>query len=238
MGVDLLIKYGIPFVVTGVFPQNRHEFSELEAWTSSISGMEKPGMLLNYELRARRDNPEKNRKIVKFRLDPSEIVAAYSKYPNFVDEMRQFCSKFLRPANDRLFSCGAGFKICVDSFGYAQMCLLLRHPETTISLREASLKSVMSDYFSKFRELRGKNYEYLHRCAVCFIRGLCDQCPAKSWMEHGSLDTPVEYLCEIAHATARHLGLLHGNERAWQISNGEERIAKFVSGELGCHNEE
>jgi sulfatase maturation enzyme AslB (radical SAM superfamily) len=38
-----------------------------------------------------------------------------------------------------------------------------------------------------------------------------NQCPAKSWMEHGTLDTPVEYLCSVAHAQARHLGLITDN---------------------------
>lgn len=236
-GVARLLHYGIPFMITGVFPENRHEFPVLEAWASSLPDMEKPGLLLNFELRARRDNPQKNRIIAKFRLAPSEIVAECSKDPNYLREMRQFCSKFLRPADDRLFSCGAGLKICVDSYGFAQMCLLLRHPDTTMNLRQTSLESVLSHHFVKFRELRGTDNEYLRRCAVCFIRGLCDQCPAKSWMEHGSLDTPVEHLCDTAHVTARYLGLIQENEFAWQVPDGEERIAKFISGGLECRNE-
>ena len=37
-------------------------------------------------------------------------------------------------------------------------------------------------------------------------------------MEHGTLDTPVEYLCEAAHAEARYLGLLSEGERAWEVA--------------------
>ena len=66
----------------------------------------------------------------------------------------------------------------------------------------------------RLRELRATNPEYLRRCARCFLKGLCEQCPAKSWAEHGTLDTPVEYLCEVAHAQARWLGWLRGR-RAW-----------------------
>ena len=65
---------------------------------------------------------------------------------------------------------------------------------------------------------------YLKRCAVCFLKGLCEQCPAKSWMENGSLDTPVEYLCRIAHAQARHLGILEENENAWNVHNWKNRV--------------
>ena len=66
--------------------------------------------------------------------------------------------------------------------------------------------------------------EYLVRCARCFLKGLCEQCPAKSWAEHGTLDTPVEYLCEIAHAEARQLGLLAEKEMGWDVKDWRERI--------------
>ncbi len=77
--------------------------------------------------------------------------------------------------------------------------------------------------FSHLREMCATNPEYLRRCALCFIKGLCEQCPAKSWTENGTLDTPVEYLCEVAHAQARWLGWLGEDEYAWE----PEVLAKF-----------
>jgi sulfatase maturation enzyme AslB (radical SAM superfamily) len=80
--------------------------------------------------------------------------------------------------------------------------------------------------FKELSEIKATNPEYLSRCANCFIKGLCEQCPAKSWAENGTLDTPVEYLCDVAHAQANYLGLLSENEKAWSISPEEyqERI--------------
>jgi hypothetical protein len=49
-------------------------------------------------------------------------------------------------------------------------------------------------------------------------------------MEHGTLDTPVEYLCEIAHAQARQLRLLEEKEMAWEVEDWRERIRKFSEG--------
>ena len=46
-------------------------------------------------------------------------------------------------------------------------------------------------------------------------------------MEFGTLDNVVEYLCEVAHAQARYLGLLEINEKAWEITDWKERIKKF-----------
>jgi sulfatase maturation enzyme AslB (radical SAM superfamily) len=72
--------------------------------------------------------------------------------------------------------------------------------------------------------MKATNPLYLERCARCFLRGFCEQCPAKSWSEHGTLDTPVEYFCRVAHAQARFLGLVMENERAWDVRDSEERI--------------
>ena len=77
------------------------------------------------------------------------------------------------------------------------------------------------------REMRAENPDYLARCARCFLKGLCEQCPAKSWTEHGTLDTPVEYLCEVAHAQARYLGLLEEGEIAWEVDGWRERLRSF-----------
>ena len=76
--------------------------------------------------------------------------------------------------------------------------------------------------------MRATNPEYLNRCAGCFLKGLCEQCPAKSWMEHGTLDTPVEYLCGVAHAQARYLGLITDQEKAWEVEDWRERVKGFT----------
>jgi sulfatase maturation enzyme AslB (radical SAM superfamily) len=70
------------------------------------------------------------------------------------------------------------------------------------------------------------NPEYLKRCARCFLKGLCEQCPAKSWMEHGTLDTPVEYLCEVAHVQARYLGWVGEHEYGWDVKERREGIKR------------
>ena len=45
-------------------------------------------------------------------------------------------------------------------------------------------------------------------------------------IEHGTLDTPVEYLCDVAHAQARYLGLLGADERAWEVEEWRERVKR------------
>jgi hypothetical protein len=77
--------------------------------------------------------------------------------------------------------------------------------------------------------MKAENTEYLRRCAVCFLKGLCEQCPSKSWMEYGTLGTTVEYPCDDAHVQARYLGMIGDQEQAWEVENWQERVERFVS---------
>ena len=245
-GLELLQEYKIPFIVKqSLLPQNRNEMSEFEALAETIPAMHSmPSYTMNFDLRARRDNPQKNEFIQQLRLTPEETVQTLDRYPNYRKDMQDFAGKFMRPPGDILFSCGAGLGTCIDAYGKAQMCLLLRHPDTVYQLKtkikdsenfsdqdEGSLHYAMTEFFPKLRKIRATNPSYLSRCAICFLKGLCEQCPAKSWMEHGTLDTPVEYLCSVAHAQARYLGLITKTENAWELipSVWQERIDRFVS---------
>ena len=41
------------------------------------------------------------------------------------------------------------------------------------------------------------------------------------------LDTPVEYVCEVAHDLARDLGLLEPGECAWQVTDWKARVERI-----------
>jgi hypothetical protein len=65
------------------------------------------------------------------------------------------------------------------------------------------------------------------------LKGLCEQCPARSWAEHRTLDTPVDYYCDIAHTEARVIGLLGKEEKAWEVLDWKERIKNLSEKETG-----
>lgn len=91
-----------------------------------------------------------------------------------------------------------------------------------------ALKDALVSFFPALRRMKAKDRVYLATCAKCFLKGICEQCPAKSWMEHGTLDTPVEYYCQIAHVQARYLGLVKDGEPAWEVKDWKERVRKFT----------
>ncbi|NMW21537.1 MAG: radical SAM protein [Chlorobiaceae bacterium] len=244
-GVDLLLQHKIPFIVKGPklhFLKDEQE--AFEAWAATIPAMERlPGYSMNFDLRSRRDDMLKSARIAKLRATPEESVAMLSRTPLYLKDMGQFCGKFMGPPGERLFNCGAGHGSCIDAYGNAQLCLPLRNKSTVADLHEVTLKRALEETFPAMREIRATNPDYLRRCARCFLKGLCEQCPAKSWMEYGTLDRPVEYLCEVAHAQARFLGLLGDEESAWEVEGWKERVAGFVEknwpeGKLGAHKSE
>jgi radical SAM protein with 4Fe4S-binding SPASM domain len=229
-GMALMKERGIPFVVkVAVLPPNKGELDEFEAWAATIPGMDKPpGHSCFFDLRARRDSEEKNRLINKLRATPQEGIEIISRdRERYLEEMRQFCTRFMKSSGDRLFSCGAGHGACVDAYGFVQACMLLRHPETVYDLKEGTLRESLMEFFPKLRDMKANNPDYLDRCGCCFLHGLCEQCPGKSWMEHGTLDTPVEYFCQVAHARALDLGLLQDGEKAWEVADWKNKISAF-----------
>ncbi len=229
-GVDLLLEYKIPFIVKGaLLPDNASEVEEFTRWAAEIPWMDKPpSFSMFFDLRTRRDSPARNRHITNLRVSPEEGLRMLTRQPDaYQDEMRQFCARFMGSNGDRLFTCGAGLGLAIDAYGRGQPCLLLRHPAVTVDLRTIPLREAVERFFPRVREIKAADPAYLERCAVCFLKGLCEQCPAKSWMEHGTLDTPVEYLCQIAHAQARYLGLLAEGEKAWEVPDGAERVKRM-----------
>lgn len=250
-GINLLLERNVPLVVKWVvLPQNRCEMSEFEAWAGTIPRMagRPPSYVMSLDLRNRRDGEEENARIQSLRMTPDDELAILTRdVVQYKQSMEEFASRFMGPSGDKLFSCGVGCSLCIDAYGLAQPCMGLRAPEWAVnlvsefqSMQEGKLVSDASalemdhkfagiaDALSRFSglyDLCATNPEYLRRCAKCFLKGLCEQCPAKSWTEHGTLDTPVEYLCEMAHAQARYIGWLGKDEYGWEVINWRERVS-------------
>jgi radical SAM protein with 4Fe4S-binding SPASM domain len=230
-GINLLLDGKIPFEVRGaLLPANKDEIDEFESWAETVpwmDGLPPYAMFLN--LRCRREET-KNRLIRGLRINPEEGVKFLMRRKDtYVKAIKEFSSKFMHPPGDRIFSCGSGLGLaCVDAYGYLYPCLMLKHPDCAYDLNQGSLRDALEEFFPKLRRIKSNNSQYLVRCANCFLKGLCEQCPAKSCSEYGNLDTPVEYLCDIAHAQARFLGLLGENEMGWKIRDWKERINRFA----------
>ncbi len=229
-GIGNLRRNKVPFILkSAILPPNKDERKDFEKWAAEITSMgKKPSYSFFFDLRGRRDLDEKNKIIEGLRLNPGEgLKILTSDEKNYRKEMKEFAENFLKTPNARLFNCGAGIGGTIDAYGIYQPCLLLRHPDVTHDLKKITLKDILTKNMPELKKIEAKNPEYLNKCANCFLKGLCEQCPGKSWSEHGTLDTPVDHLCKEAHHQARYLGLLKENEFSWEVVDWEERIKKL-----------
>ena len=236
-GVRLLMEKHVPFQVkSALLPPNEKEHDEFLAWSAKIPWMNTaPQIAMLFDLRCRRDSEAKNRLIRELRLSPHDWLDFLATGTNaYIEEMQRFCSTQLAPWGEMLFLCGAGLtSAAVDAYGFLQACLLVRHPDAVYDLRRGSLAEAMKSFFPDLRQKKSEDPEYEQRCAACFLRGLCVQCPGKAWIEHGTLDTPVEYLCEVTQVQARFLELLAEGEKPWEIEDWRQRIEHFAGRDPG-----
>ena len=230
-GLGLLGEYGVPFIVKGaVLPPTRRELDEFEAWAAALPGQAgAPSWAALFDLRSRPD-ARRSALIAALRIDGEGYVRlARRRGEEVVDEWRDFCGRSGGARGDRLFTClPSAASAAVDAYGRLQYCLGLRHPDTVYDLAAGSLREAMTDFLPRLREKRSADPAYAERCGRCFLKGLCQQCPAKSWAEHGTLDTPVEYFCGIAHAQAVAAGLLDRGEKAWTVPDGSARAKRRI----------
>lgn len=231
-GLALLVENGLPFVVkSALLPATRGEVEEFEGFARRFAGAYgPPAYAMLFDLRLRRDGA-KNDLIRSLRIGPEEFLGISARGgPAVLEEWIALALEFSEACGDRLFDClAAGGAGSVDAYGIFQCCLGLRHPETVYDLGGGSLREAMTVFLPKVRALRAVDRDYLERCGRCRLKGLCHQCPAKSWAEHGTLDTPVDYFCGIAHAQAEAIGLLEAGEKAWDVRDWPARLERLAS---------
>ena len=153
-------------------------------------------------------NPGRNQEIKSERLSSSEIAAIERSDPERFHALEKNCDRLINPEFsytncNHLFHCGTGngsFVIGYD--GSFRLCSSLWHPDCIYDLRKGGLTDAWQNFVPKVRDMRSDRKEFLERCRVCPLINLCLWCPAHAYLESGSLDMPVDYFCEVAHARA------------------------------------
>ena len=123
---------------------------------------------------------------------------------NRFQEWVAFCDRFIDiPIDERyLYVCGAGLRsFHIDPYGKLSICMMSRSPN--YDLRSGSFKDGWQDFISKVR-YQAPEGEY--PCHQCELLSLCGQCPGWAQLEHGDSQTPVKYLCDVAHRRAEAFG--------------------------------
>jgi radical SAM protein with 4Fe4S-binding SPASM domain len=145
---------------------------------------------------------------IAVRLTPEDAVAL-----DFHDARRRRDYKELverdlaQPANsfspDHVYSCGGGVTSCaIDPYGQISICVLSH--QQSYDWRSGSFGAGWDEFLGRER---GKKKTRQTKCDSCRIHSLCGMCAANGELENGDAESPVEFLCEVAHLRAMALGV-------------------------------
>ncbi len=192
-GIELLLERSVPLALkTMAMTLNREEIFPLKAFAEERGLKFRFDPLLNPRL-------DGSKKPCDFRLSPDEVLGMDLEDEQRAREWREFCGKFITPLpSEHLFSCGAGVSTFhIDPYGRMSACEMARF--RSYDLRSGSFREGWDDVIPGILNLRPKAD---YPCSRCELISLCGQCPGWAWLEKGSPELPVEYLCDIAFLRA------------------------------------
>ena len=206
-GLNLLLESGVKVRLKAMaLRSNVHELSAIARFCRERT---KDYFRFDPLLHLRFDGDKKrNTEIKSERLPPEKIVEIEQQDQERAQSLQKHCGTFINHEFEKyhcnhLFHCGSGngsFYVTYD--GYYKLCSSLSHPDCMYDLKKGTLRGAYEDFVPKVRDMRSTNAEFLRRCRRCSLVNLCLWCPAHAYLETGTLDVPVEYFCEVAHARA------------------------------------
>jgi radical SAM protein with 4Fe4S-binding SPASM domain len=105
--------------------------------------------------------------------------------------------------NDTVYFCGGGMNsFAINAHGEMGICVISQ--QDTFRVQEAGLKRVWEE---SLLQLRTRKRTQVTKCVQCRIQSLCGMCPANGEMENGDKESPVEFLCNVAHLRAAVIGV-------------------------------
>jgi len=144
---------------------------------------------------------------LKVRLTPEEVVALDSQDSRRMMAWRQFASEFILPTPSEcpegMYQCGGGMKnFAIDPYGHLSTCVLSW--AESFDLRKGSFQEGWDIFLRKVRESKITRRT---KCTSCQLIALCGMCPANAYLENQDPETPVDFLCQVAHLRAQALGI-------------------------------
>lgn len=195
-GVNLLLERGLPLKLKTVPTSiNRHEVRDMQQFAEELGLEFKYDALVN-------PRTDCSQSPLAVRLRADEVVALEFDDPTRRSEYRRLLNLDLAqgppPISENLYFCGGGMTSCaVDPYGNLSICVISHQDHYNI--REGSF----TDGWNKgLLAVRKKKRRRLTKCNSCQIQSLCGMCPANGELESGNPESPVEFLCEVAHLRA------------------------------------
>jgi len=201
-GIKLLRERGLPLKLKTVATSiNKHEILAMRQFAEEELGAE---FKCDGQINPRIDCSQSP---LAVRLTAEEVVALDLYSPKEVSEYRRLAKRDAEnPPNltqiDTVYFCGGGVNsFAVNAFGEVGICVISQ--QETFSVREGGVRNVWEESLSS---LRNRKRTRVTKCIECRIQSLCGMCPANGELENGDRESPVEFLCNVAHLRAAVIG--------------------------------
>jgi radical SAM protein with 4Fe4S-binding SPASM domain len=220
-GIELLLDRGLPLSLkTVAVSLTRHELDAMRRFAEDDLGVE---FKFDTEINPRLDCSQSP---LHVRLSPEESVALDLEHPRRSDEWHKYAAELsvaVMPPVDELYQCGGGVNsFSVDAYGGLSICVL----------SEAHKYDVRNGFAQGWNgfllEQRLRKVTRPTKCVGCEMKSMCGMCPANAELENGDPETPVDYLCRVAHLRAMTLGIPikpHGDCEYCEGGSGHAELA-------------
>jgi radical SAM protein with 4Fe4S-binding SPASM domain len=208
-GIQLLLERGLPLALKTVPTTiNFHEVYEMKRFAEQDLGVKfKFDPMIN-------PRTDCSQSPLAVRLTPEQAVAIDFSDPTRRDEYRRLVeherSLADRPIPEKRYTCGGGHHGCaIDPKGRMTICIISH--QDGYDLRNGSFQQGWDGRLQQIRETPTTRRTI---CTDCQIRSLCGMCPANGELESGDPESPVDFLCQVAHLRAYSLGVMvpeHGD---------------------------
>ncbi len=202
-GIELLRERGLPLALKTVATSvNKHEVLAMKKFAEEELGVE---FKFEGQINPRIDCSQSP---LAVRLLPEEVVALDLQAPKGLSEYRRLAKRDMEnPPNlahgDTVYFCGGGVKaFAINAYGEMGICVISQ--QETFDVRRSGLKPAWEH---SLREVRARKRTRVTKCVECRIQSLCGMCPANGEMENGDRESPVDFLCHIAHLRAAAIGV-------------------------------
>jgi radical SAM protein with 4Fe4S-binding SPASM domain len=194
-GIRLLTERRLPLnIKTMAVSINKHEIWEMKRFVEEDLGLE---FRFDASINPRIDCSQSP---LAVRLPPAEVVELDLLDPARVAEWRRFARQFNGHAlsasgASEVYQCGAGINsFSINPQGKMSVCMLSQFD--TFDLRKGSFRNGWEGHL--FEERR-KKITRMTKCVSCEIKAMCGMCPANGILEQEDAESPVDFLCEVAH---------------------------------------
>jgi radical SAM protein with 4Fe4S-binding SPASM domain len=227
-GIQLLLDRGLPLKLKTVATRiNRHEVASMKDFAEQELGVEfKFDSLMSPRI-------DCSQAPLGVRLSPEDVVALDMHWPKVAAEHRKsLAGEISRPPVPlgTVYSCGGGLKsFAIDPYGHMSICVLSH--QDTYDIRIGGARAGWEKFLLDVRQREATRPT---KCDDCRLHAVCSMCPANGELENGDPESPVDFLCEVAHLRALALGFEvpeHGNcefcsdpERRASVRDSARRI--------------